>query len=70
MNQFVSMINEREQTGWEHVDLGVRWTRVQISAQSHTSYVTLSKSLTLSELQCFHLQNEAIISISYHVCEN
>ena len=68
--QFVSLINEREQTGWEHVDLGVRGTSIQSSAQPHTSYVTLSKSLILSGLQCFHLQNGMITSTSYHVCED
>lgn len=42
---------------------GSKGTRVQSSTQSHTSYVALSKSLILSGLQCFHLQNGVIIAI-------
>ena len=54
MIQFISMVNEREQTGWEYVDLGVRrvlfsHSVVSDSATPWTAACQASLSITNSQ---------------------
>jgi len=68
MNQFLSMIKENRQNRntwiWELSGPGFK---AQLSPI--LSYVTLNKSLMLSEIQGFHLQKGMMIPTAYHVCE-